>query len=108
MENVFTTGQCQLDENTALSALAEILPEEALLKPVKEYSGGMKRRVEVARAILSQSPVILLDEPFAGLDEGAKTRTISFIKKYRNNRTVLFTTHSVNDIKEIDAEEFKL
>lgn len=108
LENVFATGQCQLDENTALSALAEILPEEALLKPVKEYSGGMKRRVEVARAILSQSPVILLDEPFAGLDEGAKTRTISFIKKYRNNRTVLFTTHSVNDIKEIDAEEFKL
>ncbi|MBQ8038361.1 MAG: ATP-binding cassette domain-containing protein [Lachnospiraceae bacterium] len=108
VENIFATGQCQKSETEVMSVLAELLPQEAMQKPVKEYSGGMKRRVDVARAMLSNSPVILLDEPFAGLDEGTKSRMISFIKKYRDNRTILFTTHCGIDIKEIDAKEFKL
>lgn len=108
VENILATGQCQMEETEVFAAIMELLPKEALDKPVKEYSGGMKRRVDVARAMLSRSPVILLDEPFAGLDEGAKAKTISFIKKYQKNRTILFTTHCMVDIKEIDAEELKL
>lgn len=107
-ENVFATGQCIENKEAVLDALETILPKESLNKPVKEYSGGMKRRVEIVRIMLSDSPVILLDEPFAGLDEGSKERTIFFIKKYQNERTILFTTHSAVDIKEIDAKEFKL
>lgn len=108
LENVFATGQCTASKETVYEALETILPKESLEKPVKEYSGGMKRRVEIVRAMFTESPIIVLDEPFAGLDEGAKARTISFIKKYQNERTILFTTHSAADIKEIDAEEFKL
>ena len=108
LENVFATGQCAATEEMVLEALGYLLPKDSLCKPVKEYSGGMKRRVEIARAMLAESPVILMDEPFAGLDEGAKSRAVAFIKKYQNDRTILFTTHSMADIKEIDAEEFKL
>ena len=54
----------------ALTAyLLRLLPEDALSKPVCEFSGGMKRRVTILRAILAPSEIILMDEPFTGLDE---------------------------------------
>ena len=68
----------------------------------------MKRRVEIARAILSESPVILMDEPFTGLDDKTKDRTIEFIIKNRENRTILLTTHCLKDITKVKAEEYKL
>lgn len=108
IENVFATGRCARDYQAVQAALGEILPVEDLEKPVKEYSGGMKRRVEIARAMLSESPVILMDEPFSGLDEKTKDNSILFIEKYRKNRTILLTTHCPSDIKKVNAEEYKL
>lgn len=107
-ENVFATGMCGKDLAVVEEALKEILPLEALGKPVKEYSGGMKRRVEIARAILSESPVILMDEPFSGLDDKTKDSTIQFIEKNRKNRTILLTTHCLSDITKVKAKEYKL
>lgn len=108
LENVFATGRCSKDIAKVEEALKELLPKEALDKPVKEYSGGMKRRVEIARAMLSESPVILMDEPFAGLDDKTKDSTIEFIEKNRKNRTILLTTHCLKDITKVKAEEYKL
>ena len=107
-ENVYATGRCSKDIQAVEEALKELLPEDALDKPVKEYSGGMKRRVEIARAILSESPVILMDEPFTGLDDKTKDSTIGFIDKNRKNRTILLTTHCLSDITRVKAEEYKL
>lgn len=108
IENVFATGQCFMEKGQVLHGLQELLPEECLDKPVKEYSGGMKRRVEVARAMFADSGIILLDEPFAGLDEATKEKTINFIIKYKKGRTIIFTTHCLSDIQGVKAEEFKL
>lgn len=108
LENVYATGQCSMDIETVKAALSELLPEESYGKPVKEYSGGMKRRVEIARAILSDSPVLLMDEPFNGLDEQTKEKTIVFLKKYKQGRTILFTSHCRADIEKMQAEEFCL
>lgn len=105
LENVFATGRCPLSVKEAEEALLELLPIESLSKPVKEYSGGMKRRVEIARAMLSDSVIILLDEPFNGLDEETKDKAILFINKYKQGRTILFTTHCPTDIEKIKAEE---
>ncbi len=105
MENVAATGRCTVPDAKLKSVLAEILPAEALLKPVSEYSGGMKRRVAIARAILSDGDVVLLDEPFNGLDRETKEKVISFIVRYQNNRTVLFTTHNQEDIELMGGEE---
>lgn len=107
-ENIYATGRCCKDFVVVEEALKELLPVETLEKPVKEYSGGMKRRVEIARAILSESPVILMDEPFTGLDDKTKGRTIEFIIKNRENRTILLTTHCLKDITKVKAEEYKL
>lgn len=108
VENIFAMGQCFKEKEAVENALTELLPKETLLKPVKEYSGGMKRRVEIARALLSEGSVILMDEPFGGLDEDTKEQAIRFIDKYRNNRTLIFTTHCPADIIKVKAEEYKL
>lgn len=107
-ENVLATGQCFMTKTKVEEALREILPIDALSKPLREYSGGMKRRVEIARAMLSVGDTILLDEPFNGLDKESKEKTIAFIKKYQNDRTILFTSHHLEDIKLMGGEEIDL
>ena len=57
--------------------LARLLPEECLKRPVSTLSGGMKRRVAVARALLIPSHILLMDEPFTGMDDELKCNVIS-------------------------------
>lgn len=84
--------------------LREILPEEALGQCVAEYSGGMKRRVTIARAVLAKSDVIVMDEPFTGLDEETKGKVVAFIEKYREGRTLIFSTHQEEEVELLGAE----
>ena len=84
--------------------LAEILPSESLTQETDTYSGGMKRRTAIARAILADSDLIIMDEPFTGLDEATKENVIAFINKYRRNRTLLFTTHDPEDVRALHAQ----
>ena len=81
---------------------------EALNQPVKEYSGGMKRRVAIARALLAPSDILVMDEPLTGLDEKTKAQVISFILRYRNGRTLLFTTHQEEDVQQFSGEKVLL
>lgn len=88
--------------------LAEILPKESLDQPVWEYSGGMKRRAAIARALLSQSDILIMDEPFTGLDENTREHVIAFILKYRRGRTLIFSTHQEEDVKQFGGERILL
>lgn len=67
--------------------------QEELDKPVRDYSGGMKRRVAIARAVLSGGDILFMDEPFKGLDETTKKITMDYVKKYAKGSTVIFVTH---------------
>ncbi len=62
-------------------------------KLVKDFSGGMKRRVELIRALLSDYNVLLLDEPFTGLDQQTKILMMDHIKKCNKDKLVIFITH---------------
>ena len=77
----------------------KILPEECLTKPVKELSGGMRRRVALLRAVLSGSDLIVLDEPFTGLDEENRARSASYLLEHLGGRTLLVTTHRDDDVE---------
>lgn len=88
--------------------LAELLPASSLSLPVRSFSGGMKRRASLARALLVPSDLLILDEPFTGLDEASRLQTMSFLLKYRNERTLLFSTHRKDDADFLHASLIQL
>lgn len=88
--------------------LLSILPDDSLDMPVSSLSGGMKRRVALARALSYPGKLIILDEPFTGLDKDTKLNVIDYILKIRNNRTLLITTHGTDDANLLGAEIIKL
>lgn len=76
-----------------------ILPQDCLNKPVGELSGGMRRRVALLRAVLSDSDILILDEPFAGLDEENRVRCAEYLLARLRGRTLLATTHREEDVE---------
>lgn len=68
-------------------------------KKYKQLSGGMKRRVGLAQAILGNPPVLIVDEPTAGVDPEERIRIRKLLNEYSSNNTVLFSTHIIEDIE---------
>lgn len=66
-------------------------------RPVSQYSGGMKRRVALARALAADSSLVLLDEPFKGLDPDLKTRLLAVCRQLLAAKTVMLITHEVRE-----------
>ena len=77
----------------AREALKELLLAEDLEKPCKELSGGMKRRVALVRAMVTGADLILLDEPFNGLDEENRAKVKAYLEAHGKGSIVLIATH---------------
>lgn len=84
--------------------LAGILPARALDQPVRELSGGMRRRVSLAAAVAYPGRMVILDEPFTGLDEETKREVVAYLQTCRAGRTLLVTTHNPDDVALLGAE----
>ncbi len=70
-------------------------------KKIATLSGGMKRRVGIAQAMLNDPKILVMDEPTAGLDPGERVRFRNFISEFSHDRIVLISTHIVSDIEYI-------
>lgn len=77
---------------------------ERIHERAEKLSGGLKRRVELAKALLHQPSVLILDEPSTGLDPGARIDFWTYLKKLRdeNGMTILVTTHLMDEAEHCD------
>lgn len=73
-------------------------------KPVSSLSGGMRRRVAIVRALLSDYDLLLMDEPFKGLDEDLKKQVIYHVRKKTKGKTVIIITHDKDEVDMLEAD----
>lgn len=90
------TGK-NLPAEVILQHLEEIGLKDYAQKPVREYSGGMKRRVAIARAICYDADILLMDEPFKGLDQSLKTKVMDYVKRHCDGKTIIYVTHDPSE-----------
>lgn len=85
--------------------LAELLDFKSYInRPIGKLSGGQKRRIDIARALLHQPEILILDEPTTGLDPQTRKMMWNVINKLRKEKdmTVLLTTHYMEEASEAD------
>jgi NitT/TauT family transport system ATP-binding protein len=73
--------------------------------PVRELSGGMKRRVAIARTMLAEGELVIMDEPFRGLDGENRRRAAEFVLRRLGGRTLIAVTHDSEDIDLLGAKK---
>jgi ABC-type nitrate/sulfonate/bicarbonate transport system, ATPase component len=108
IRNVAYGVRGKIDQMQLRAQLREVLPEADLTLPVHQYSGGMRRRVEMVRAVFPGNGLLLLDEPFVGLDVENKKRTISYLLSRKKQATVICTSHDPAESRMLQAGEIFL
>ena len=98
LEQMTAAANIALVSKAANSEIEKLLTQlgisaESLPQPVSTYSGGMKRRVALARALLAEYDVLFLDEPYKGLDEATRSQVMQIVDRYTKGKTVLLITH---------------
>lgn len=90
----------QVDELAVLLGL-----EREIFKPVKKYSGGMRRKLEIMRSLLHRPRVLFLDEPTAGLDPISRRSLWEYLGQVRreSGTTIFLTTHYLDEAEEADS-----
>jgi heme ABC exporter ATP-binding subunit CcmA len=88
--SLYGPGECL----TAEDALRRVGLDPALPRTVGQYSQGMRQRASLARVLLSQPELLLLDEPFSNMDVASVGQMVQLLAKFRSgSRTILLTTH---------------
>ena len=93
------------DKKAVSAVLEEVEMLEFARRKIGQLSGGMKRRVGIAQALIGNPQVLVVDEPTAGLDPEERVRFRGLLSRYaRDGRTVLLSTHIVEDIHQLCEE----
>lgn len=103
-ENLLLT----MEKGASRSLVSEHLKQIGLFgvekKPVKELSGGMKRRVAILRAIIAGGQLLIMDEPFVNMDEETKRTAMEYVKEKRGQRPMLLVTHDTTEADFFHAQ----
>jgi len=97
-------------ERKVREVLTQLSLSDAELMMPDELSGGMQRRVAIARALAYDADIILLDEPFKGMDNKLKSDVLPKIAAVweKNEKTIILVTHDVSDAKELSDIVYEL
>ena len=98
----------KLPESDILQGLSRMMLADHAHKAVRDLSGGMKRRVALLRALMAESDILLLDEPFKGSDEETLRETIKYTRECLRGRTTLLVTHDPLEAELLGARVIHL
>ncbi|EPJ50054.1 MAG: thiamine ABC transporter ATPase [Osedax symbiont Rs2] len=93
-------GTANIDDSQIFAAAKELQIAEQMQKMPQQLSGGQRQRVGLLRTLLRPEPLILLDEPFAELDNQTRTIAANWVNKVARaqHKTVLLVTHQMEDV----------
>lgn len=91
------------DKSRIQEAVIHIGLRDSIHSRVCSLSGGMKRRVSILRALLSDYDILILDEPFTGLDSDNKSIVMNYIKEKTSEKTVILITHNYSEVEFYDC-----
>lgn len=105
LENVLVCADARVDASGAAALLRLLVPGVDLHARVAELSGGQRRRVEIARALLCPGGAVILDEPFTGLDVVARDATAEVVLDLLDGRMLLLATHDAADARALNISD---
>ena len=105
LDNVLVCADARVDASSAAALLRLLVPGIDVHACVAELSGGQRRRVEIARALLCPGAAMILDEPFTGLDAAARDATAGVVLDLLDGRTLLLATHDAADVQALDISD---
>ena len=94
-------GSARANRERIIAELAECGIEEGVRKKVGTFSGGMKRRTAWVRALCANSELLVLDEPFTGLDNARKNHLLQRLAEIADGCAIVIVTHSTSEIAKI-------
>jgi len=89
----------RLSERVAAEELSKLLPEDALARPVRELSPVQRRRTALVRACIIPTDVLLLDEPFAGMNEEEMAQSVRYLRETARHKPVLIAARSYDGLE---------
>ena len=105
LDNVLVCADARVDASSATALLRLLVPGVDMHARVAELSGGQRRRVEIARALLCPGDAVILDGPFAGLDAAARDATAVAVLDLLDGRMLLLATHDAADAQALDISD---
>lgn len=103
LSNVNLVCDNKTSKDVILDHFKQVDLQEVDDKKVSQLSGGMKRRVAIVRAIMAKADIIVMDEPFKGLDGVTKEKVIDYVKRNTAGKIVIITTHNIDEIDMLKA-----
>lgn len=108
ISNIHLVCNKKTKNSIIIEHLQKIGLKDDLTKSVAEFSGGMKRRVAIVRAVLARSEILFMDEPFKGLDTETKKTVIEYLKENTKGKTVIIVTHDIEEVKAFEGNLIKI